>query len=124
MSVLLVDTGVWIDHLRRGDATLGHLLMQGRVLGHAMVTGEIAMGSLANRPTVLGALQQLPQAVRARDEEVIDLIERQALFSLGLGFIDAHLLAATLLTPGALLWTRDKRLADAAASMAIAALHA
>lgn len=124
MSVLLVDTGVWIDHLRRGDATLGRLLMQGRVLGHAMVTGEIAMGSLANRPAVLGALQQLPQAVRARDEEVIDLIERQALFSLGLGFIDAHLLAATLLTPGALLWTRDKRLADAAASMAIAALHA
>ncbi len=124
MSELLVDTGIWIDHLRRGDATLGHLLMQGRVLGHAMVTGEIAMGSLADRSAVLGALHQLPQAVRASDEEVIDLIQRRALFSLGLSFVDAHLLAATLLTPGARLWTRDRRLADAAAAMAIAALQA
>lgn len=121
MSSLLVDTGIWIDHLRKSDSTLDHLLRHRRVMGHVMITGEIALGSLADRSAVLGALQQLPQAVRASDAEVLALIERKSLFSLGLGFIDAHLIAATLLTPDARLWTRDKRLDDAAAALGIAA---
>lgn len=121
MSLLLVDTGIWIDHLRGGDAALSHALLQGRVLGHSMVTGEIAMGSLADRSGVLGLMQRLPQAVRASDSEVLALIARRTLFSHGLGFIDAHLLAAALLTPDARLWSRDKRLHAAAATLMIAA---
>ena len=121
MSGLLADTSIWIDHLRSGDDALGRLLLQGCIVGHPMVTGEIALGSLANRPIVLPLLQRLPQAVRASDDEVIALIERRKLFSLGLGFVDAHLLAATLLTPDTLLWTRDRRLGDAAAAIGIAA---
>lgn len=112
---LLADTSVWIDHLRRGDAELSQALNNGRVLGHPMITGEIAMGSLRNRGEILDALQRLPQAVRATDAEVIDLVERQRLFSLGLGFVDAHLLASALLTPEAILLTRDARLHEVAA---------
>ncbi|WP_353203724.1 type II toxin-antitoxin system VapC family toxin, partial [Sphingomonas sp.] len=115
--MLLVDTGIWIDHLRSGDAVLGRVLLAGNVLGHPMVTGELAMGSLADRIGFLTLLQRLPQAVRVSDAEVLALVERGTLFSRGLGFVDAHLLAATLLTPDARLWTRDKRLADAAAEL-------
>ncbi|MDO7842340.1 PIN domain-containing protein [Sphingomonas immobilis] len=92
MSELLVDTGVWIDFLRGGDAALSEALLEERVIGHILVTGEIAMGSLADR--------SLPQAVRADDAEVLAMVEQRRLFILGLGCIDAHLLAATLLTAG------------------------
>jgi predicted nucleic acid-binding protein len=119
--VLLVDTGIWIDFLRRGDARLERSLLAGQVLGHVLITGELAMGSLGDRAAVLGLLRALPQAERARDDEVIALVERQRLFSLGLGFIDAHLLAATLLTPETRLWTGDRRLRDAAERLGVAA---
>lgn len=82
----------------------------GQVLTHRFVIGELALSGLQNRTTVLGALQNLPQATLASDEEVLHFIERHALFSSGIGYIDAHLLAAVRLSPGALLWTRDKRL--------------
>lgn len=121
MSGLLVDTSIWIDHLRRGEEMLRQLLLQGRVLGHPMITGEIALGSLADRASILRLLQNLPQATRATDAEVLGLIEGQALFGLGLGLVDVHLLAATLLTPGARIWTRDRKLGEAAATMGIAA---
>jgi predicted nucleic acid-binding protein len=117
--LLLADTSVWIDHLRRGDADLSQALNDGRVLGHPMVTGEIAMGSLRDRAEILDALQRLPQAIRATDEEVIDLVNRQRLFSQGLGFVDAHLLASALLTPEAILWTRDARLREVAVEVGI-----
>jgi predicted nucleic acid-binding protein len=112
--LLLVDSGVWIDHLRRADPDLQRALEAGRVLGHSLVTGEIAVGSLADRAGTIGLLQRLPQAVRADDGEVLDLVERRTLYSLGLGFVDAHLLASCLLTPDARLWTRDRRLREAA----------
>jgi predicted nucleic acid-binding protein len=119
VHLLLADTSVWIDHLRRGDADLSQALNDGRVLGHPMVTGEIAMGSLRDRAEILDALQRLPQAIRATDEEVIDLVNRQRLFSQGLGFVDAHLLASALLTPEAILWTRDARLREVAVEVGI-----
>lgn len=119
--LLLVDSGVWIDHLRTGDADLEGALIAGRILGHPFVTGEIAMGSLRDRDTVLDLLARLPQAAKANDEEVLDLVERRALFSLGLGWVDAHLLASALLKPDARLWTRDRRLREAAKRLGVAA---
>ncbi|HEX8498382.1 MAG TPA: type II toxin-antitoxin system VapC family toxin [Actinomycetales bacterium] len=108
--MILVDTSVWIDHLRTGDPELGALLEHGQVLGCSWVTGELALGHLAHRSQVLGLLQQLPQATTATGHEVLTLIDRRRLFGLGIGYVDAHLLAATMLTPAARLWTRDRRL--------------
>jgi predicted nucleic acid-binding protein len=110
--VILVDTSVWIDHLREGDPALAGLLETGRVLAHPFVTGEIALGSLRERNTVLDALRNLPQTAVASDDEVMMFMERERLFSSGIGYVDAHLLAAARLTPGALIWTRDRRLRD------------
>jgi predicted nucleic acid-binding protein len=110
--VIIVDTSVWIDHLRGGEPALANLLETGRVLAHPFVTGEIALGSLRERSTVLDALRNLPQTALASDDEVMMFIEHEQLFSSGIGYIDAHLLAAARLTPGVLIWTRDRRLRD------------
>ncbi len=112
--MILVDTSVWIDHLKSSDLVLADLLGTGRVLAHSFVTGELALGSLRQRRTVLESLRDLPQAIVASYDEVIMLIEREQLYGLGIGFVDAHLLAAARLTPGTLLWTRDRRLRQAA----------
>ncbi|MDP1679927.1 MAG: type II toxin-antitoxin system VapC family toxin [Candidatus Nitrotoga sp.] len=116
-----MDTSVWIDHLRQGDAELTELLNTGQVLAHRFVTGELALGSLQNRDRVLGALQDLPQAGVATDAEVMSFIAHHALFGIGIGYIDAHLLAAVRLLPGTLLWTRDKRLLAASARLELSA---
>jgi predicted nucleic acid-binding protein len=118
--LLLVDSGVWIDHLREADPALARLLRAGQVLGHPFVTGEIAMGSLKDREMVIEALRCLPQAREARGEEVLELVERRLLFSRGLGWIDAHLIASALLTADARIWTRDRRLHDAATLLGVA----
>lgn len=119
--MILVDTSIWIDHLRASDERLARLLDAGQVLAHPFVTGELALGNLGNRNAVLGALQDLPQAGVATEPEVLRFIGEKGLFGLGIGYIDAHLLAAVLLTPGSLLWTRDKRLLAASAQLGIAA---
>jgi hypothetical protein len=119
--MILVDTSIWIDHLRTGNERLSSLLNQCMVLGHPFVTGELALGNLPDRETVLGALQDLPQADRATDPEVLQLIGDRVLHGLGIGYIDAHLLAAVLISPGATLWTRDKRLLAASEQLGIAA---
>lgn len=108
--MILVDTSIWIDHLRQRDERLSGLLEQGQVLAHPFVIGELALGNLQNRDTILGALQELPQAPVATDAEVLGFITGNALYGMGIGYIDAHLLATTRLAPGAMLWTRDKRL--------------
>jgi hypothetical protein len=108
--MILADTSVWIDHLRQGDADLARLLNECQVLAHPFVIGELALGSLQNRKIILDTLANLPQVFPASHDEVLHFIESQALFGKGIGFIDAHLLAAVKLTPGVLLWTRDKRL--------------
>lgn len=112
--MMLVDTSVWIDHLRTGDPELVALLQTGHVLGHPWVTGELALGHLAHRSEILGLLKQLPQAKVATDHEVLTLVDNHQLFGLGIAYVDAHLLAATMLTVGARLWTHDKRLAAVA----------
>ena len=119
--MILVDTSVWVEHLRRGDPVLAGLLEQQRVLGHLFVLGEIATGNLRQRTAILGALRGLPQAVLAHESEVMDFLEREKLFGTGLGYIDIHLLASTRLTAGGMLLTRDKWLLTAATRMSIAA---
>jgi predicted nucleic acid-binding protein len=119
--VILVDTSIWIDHLRRADALLSSLLDAGRVLMHPYVFGELAMGDLRPRGTVLHSLSRLPEMLPARDSEVLALVDRQRLFGTGIGFIDAHLLTAVRLMPEATLWTRDQRLLAAAERLSLAA---
>jgi predicted nucleic acid-binding protein len=97
--VILVDTSIWIDHLRTGDPELGELLRDGQVLAHPWVTGELALGHLSRRSEILGLIHNLPQATVATDGEVLTLIDKRQLFGLGIGYVDAHLLAATALTP-------------------------
>jgi len=112
--VILVDTSVWVDHLRESDEALAGLLEAGNVLAHPFVIGELALGNIPRRDLVLRALHDLPQASVATDREVLHLVDQHLLFGLGIGYLDAHLLAAVLLTAGAGLWTRDRRLERAA----------
>jgi predicted nucleic acid-binding protein len=108
--LILVDTSVWVDHLRRGDARLRALLENARVLAHPFVIGEIACGSLSDRKVVLDLLRHLPVAAVAETEEALAFIDRHRIHGKGLGYVDVHLLAAVALTPDSSLWTRDKRL--------------
>jgi len=118
--VILVDTSVWIDHLRRGDRDLTDLLLEQQVLTHPHVLGEIALGSLANRTEVLGHLRNLPEAPVASHDEVLAAIEVHRLAASGIGYTDAHLIAATMLAAHARLWTRDKSLLEVARRLGIA----
>jgi len=117
--VILVDTSVWVDHLRAGDAALSELLNGGMVLTHPMVIGELAMGALRERKVVLHTLQNLPHATVASDPEVLVFIDHEGLHGRGVGYIDAHLLAAVRLTPDTSLWTRDKKLLAVAIALSL-----
>jgi predicted nucleic acid-binding protein len=118
--LILVDTSVWVEHLRRGDERLAALLEHELVLVHHHVIGELFLGQLRRRDA-LSELMDLPPANVASDEEVLHFIEQERLFGIGIGFVDAHLLAATRLTAGAALWSRDRRLQAAAEKLALAA---
>lgn len=111
--MVLVDTSVWIEHLRQGNQRLTDLLTEGRVACHPFVVGEVACGSLRNRAEVLRLLAALPEAPMATHEEVLWLLESERLYSRGLGWVDVHLLASSRLMPCA-LWTLDKTLAAVA----------
>lgn len=117
----LVDTSVWIDHLRRTDDQLSRLLGQRDVLMHPFVLGELALGHIPNWNALAGDFQDLPRAVVADDDEVLHLIGRSALSGTGIGYIDAHLIASALLIPGTQLWTRDKKLRSVAERLFVAA---
>jgi predicted nucleic acid-binding protein len=108
--VILVDTSVWVQHLRALDQTLARLLDLGLVLMHPFIVGELALGTLRNRDVILSSLQALPQARAAGSDELLHFIGRNELYGSGIGYVDAHLLASARLTDGAKLWTRDKRL--------------
>ncbi|MGH8503315.1 MAG: type II toxin-antitoxin system VapC family toxin [Gammaproteobacteria bacterium] len=118
--MILVDTSVWIDHLRGDEPRLVELLHTGRVLTHPFVIGELACGNLKNRETVLMLMRDLPFSPIASDEEALFFIERHRLMGKGIGYVDVHLLAAVSLVGAARPWTRDKRLGAAAASMDLA----
>ena len=116
--MILADTSLWVEHLRRGHQGLSKLLDHGDVLGHSLVSGEIACGSLRNRAELLGLLDNLPRAVESSHAEVRALIEEHQLFSAGIGIVDVHLLAAARLSR-APLWTLDRRLNEAARRLGV-----
>lgn len=118
--MILVDTSVWIDHLRSNDAALVSALEAGNVLMHPFVLGEIACGNLKNREEILSLLSKLPMAPAVADSEALAFIERRRLMGRGLGYLDVHLLAAVALDGAATLWTRDRALDRVAADLNIA----
>ena len=119
--MIVVDTSVWIDHLSTGDPTLKERLELGLVLPHPWVIGELACGNFANRQTVLRLRDQLPKCIVANEREVHGFIEAHCLHGKGLGYVDVSLLASTVLTPDARLWTLDRRLRAAAKTMGLMA---
>lgn len=118
--MILVDTSVWIDHLRRGDPSLVTALEAGRVLMHPFVVGELACGILHRRAEILMLVRELPRAPVATDDEALEFIEQRHLMGRGIGYVDVHLLASVALVGTARLWTRDKRLAAVARELAFA----
>ena len=118
MHTVLVDTSVWVDHLRKVEALLQDLLSSGQVATHPFIIGELACGRLSNRKEILALLSELPVATMASNEEVMHLIERHKLDGKGLSWIDAHLLASALLDHVP-LWTRDRMLAASARALKI-----
>lgn len=115
----LVDTSVWVRHLREGDADLAAALERAEVWTHPWVIGELACGRLADRATVLGHLGALPMAPVARADEALALIEGRGLAGRGIGWVDVQLLASALLA-GVRFWTLDVRLGVVAAELGMA----
>ena len=107
--MVLVDTSVWVSHLRDGNADLEKLLSDGEALCHPFIVGELACGNLKNRYEILTCLQSLPMTILAEDEEILKFIENNQLMGKGLGYIDIHLIASAALTDVP-LWTLDKTL--------------
>ena len=118
--MILVDTSVWIDHLRADSAELAVLLGAVLVLVHPFVIGELALGNLRQRKSVLTTLADLPHVDIATDTETLNFIDRHTLFGRGVGYVDAHLLAAVRLTAGVALWTNDRRLRAVAGELGLA----
>ena len=118
--MILVDTSVWIEHLRKSDEGLVELLHSGEVACHPFVIGELACGGIRNRDVFLELLSALPALKKAEDDEVLDFIGRHGLMNRGIGLVDVHLLASCMLS-GIGLWTRDGRLAEAAGRLGCAA---
>jgi predicted nucleic acid-binding protein len=117
--MVLVDTSVWIDHFRRASPRLAELLEQGEALCHPMVIGELACGNLPKRAETLELIHWLPRAPTATDDEALLLIDRHRLMGRGIGYIDVHLLASTMLSAETQLWTMDARLSSMAARLRI-----
>ena len=116
--MVLVDTSVWVSHLRDGSARLSELLDDGLVLCHPLVIGELACGHLRNRAEVLSLLAALPAADEATHDELLRFIEAHRLMGTGIGYGDVQLLASAVLA-GTPLWTRDKKLATVATDLGI-----
>ena len=117
--MVLVDTSVWVAHLRRGNIGLEALLDEGHVVCHPFIVGELACGNLKNRSEILSLLQVLPSATPAEHEEVMQFIENYSLVGKGLGYIDMHLLASAILSRVP-LWTLDKKLKQASLKLGLA----
>ena len=115
---MLVDTSVWIDHLRRGNGRLASYLEDGEVESHPFIVGELACGSLKRRDEILSLLTSLPRVVEADHGEVLTLVDSKRLSGRGLGWVDVHLLASAIVS-GTTLWTLDKRLAEQARKLAV-----
>ncbi len=118
--MILVDTSVWIDHLRKGDQGLARLLNEGVVLCHPFVIGELACGNLKNRTEILSLLAALPISSVASHQEATHLVTDRKLAGKGIGWIDVHLLASALLS-NCTLWTKDNALGAIARTIKVSA---
>ena len=116
--MVLMDTSVWVSHLRDGNAELASLLNDGRVLCHPLIVGELACGNLKDRSVILSFLKLLPMSIEADHDEVLSFIENNRLMGKGMGYVDVHLITSAVLT-GVPVWTLDKKLAQAADSLHI-----
>jgi predicted nucleic acid-binding protein len=117
--VILVDTSVWIDHLRKNNLQLVQLLGKSRVLTHPFIIGELACGNLHKRSHFLMLMENLPLGKEASDQEALYFIEHNQLMGRGIGYIDVHLMASTALTAEAKIWTYDKRLKNRACELGL-----
>lgn len=118
--MVLADTSIWTDHFRRTDLLLSKLLERGDIVMHPFIVGELLLGRVSKITRVIDDLNALPRAVVASVDEVLNFITDRRLPGLGIGYVDAHLLAAAALTPETSVWTRDKRLLAAAQSLSLA----
>jgi predicted nucleic acid-binding protein len=118
--MILVDSSIWIDHLKKHDTRLDALLREGRVGMHGMLIGELACGNLKDRSAILEDWQALPRLESVSDEAAMEFIEENQLMGRGIGFVDVHLLAAVAEHKSVRVWTRDKRLARIAAELRLA----
>ena len=116
--MVLVDTSIWVSHLRDGNAQLANLLNDGSVLCHPLIVGELACGNLKDRALILSFLQFLPMSIEAEHDEVLSFIDDNRLMGKGVGYVDVHLIASAILM-GVSLWTLDKKLAQVADSLHI-----
>ena len=116
--MILVDTSVWVDHLRRGNDELAQLLVEQQVLCHPFVVGELACGRLTDRAEILARLQALPRPRTVEHQEALDFVTLRRLMGVGLGWVDVHLLASAILS-GASLWSLDRNLVRAAARLGL-----
>ena len=120
--MILVDSSIWVDHLRSEDSTLASLLDADEVMCHPLIVGEILMGNARQWSALREMLSLLPQAPVAENEEVLDMVARHKLHGIGIGFIDSHLLASVQLNEEARIWSRDRRLAQVARNLGLASL--
>ena len=116
--MVLVDTSVWVEHLRSGNTGLENLLNSGSVVCHLFIVGELACGNLSNRVEILSLLQALPLANHAEHEEVMHFIDNYSLMGKGLGYIDMHLLVSAILTKVP-IWTLDKKLREVSSKLGL-----
>ena len=117
--MILADTSIWIEHLRRSNDRLLLIMSRQQILSHPFVIGELAL--CGHRVSMSLLLQKVSSAIRASDREALNLIHDRRLSGRGIGYVDAHLLASALLTPGAKLWTLDVKLRDVALEAGVAA---
>lgn len=119
--MILADTSIWVDHFRHGNKQLRTYLEQGQIVMHPFVIAELALGSLHERAKTLALLDLLPQVGVAQTGEVRHLIETRRLYALGIGLVDAHLIAYSLIDPSTVLWTKDKPLRKVAEGLGVPA---
>lgn len=111
--MILVDTSIWIEHFRKGNAPLKELLVTGHVACHPFIVGELACGNLRRRSEIILLLCTLPSVNTVSDDEILYFIEEKRLMGLGIGIVDVHLLASAIMT-NIPLWTTDRRLKEVA----------
>ncbi len=119
--MILADTSVWVDHFRKRDAALYRQLQRNAISIHPFVVAELVLGNLPDRQKTIASLDLLPMVKVAQMSEVRHMIEAHSLFQRGIGLVDAHLIASTLITPYTVLWSRDKRLRDVAETLGLKA---